>query len=237
MYDSDVASLRAPSTTRAACASAARGALRGAAAPAHHRHAARAASSSLMATPASPPPPPPPVAEAAPKRWRLRDAAGTLGSLIGHYGAEGVGLLVPTLGGAVDIVVVRQPDGTLKSSPFYGARHPQRSGSGRRFYARELGLGPRCALWGVCAEAAGPAVRFGKYQGVLRSRLKRVEVWVNGVKARHNKQTSPALRAPLPPRAHAPARSCPPHPARHARLIAPCGAGCVYSARVPRLRR
>jgi hypothetical protein len=27
-------------------------------------------------------------------------------------------------------------------------------------------------------------VRFGKYQGVLRRRAKRVEVWVNGNKAR-----------------------------------------------------
>jgi hypothetical protein len=44
-----------------------------------------------------------------------------LATLLTDYGAEGVGLLVPTLGGAVDIVVVRQPDGTLRSSPFYGA--------------------------------------------------------------------------------------------------------------------
>lgn len=93
-----------------------------------------------MATPASPPPAPPVAAEAAPKRWRLRDAAGTLGSLIGHYGAEGVGLLVPTLGGAVDIVVVRQPDGTLKSSPFYGAPPGQAAQRQRQRQTRtELG--------------------------------------------------------------------------------------------------
>jgi hypothetical protein len=62
-----------------------------------------------------------PPAAAPARRWRLRDAAGSLGGLLREYGAEGVGLLVPNLGGAVDIVVVRQPDGTLKSSPFYGA--------------------------------------------------------------------------------------------------------------------
>ena len=32
--------------------------------------------------------------------------------------------VAPQLAGAIDIVVVHQPDGSLKSSPFYGAHLP-----------------------------------------------------------------------------------------------------------------
>lgn len=35
---------------------------------------------------------------------------------------SGVNAITPHLAGAVDIMVVEQPDGTYKSSPFYGAR-------------------------------------------------------------------------------------------------------------------
>lgn len=45
-------------------------------------------------------------------------------SLVAEYGGDGIRLLVPTLGGAVDVIVVRQPDGSLKSSPFYGESVP-----------------------------------------------------------------------------------------------------------------
>lgn len=51
-------------------------------------------------------------------------------------------------GGAVDIIVVEQPDGTFKSSPWY--------------------------------------VRFGKFQGVLKTREKIVKLRVNGVEAELN---------------------------------------------------
>jgi len=51
---------------------------------------------------------------------------------------------MPALGGAVDVLAVRQPDGSMRCSPFY--------------------------------------VRFGKYQGLLRSREKRVRLQVGGKK-------------------------------------------------------
>lgn len=51
---------------------------------------------------------------------------------------------MPALGGAVDVLAVRQPDGSMRCSPFY--------------------------------------VRFGKYQGLLRSREKRVRLHVDGRK-------------------------------------------------------
>lgn len=67
---------------------------------------------------------------------------------LGSYISQGVytvsGPFHP-FGGAVDIVVVQQQDGTFKSSPWY--------------------------------------VRFGKFQGVLKSREKMVQINVNGVQA------------------------------------------------------
>ena len=47
-------------------------------------------------------------------RWKLtREAASSV--------AGTASLLLPTLSGAVDVCLVRQRDGTLKASPFYGA--------------------------------------------------------------------------------------------------------------------
>lgn len=71
-------------------------------------------------------------------------AVGRLGSYIsqGVYTVSGP---FHPFGGAVDIVVVEQPDGTLRSSPWF--------------------------------------VRFGKFQGVLKSREKVVQISVNGVDA------------------------------------------------------
>ncbi|KAL6982870.1 phosphatidate phosphatase [Sarracenia purpurea var. burkii] len=72
---------------------------------------------------------------------------GRLGSYIsrGVYTASG---RFHPFGGAVDIIVVEQPDGSFKSSPWY--------------------------------------VRFGKFQGVLKTEEKAVSVSVNGVKADFN---------------------------------------------------
>ncbi|XVF64031.1 hypothetical protein PTKIN_Ptkin09bG0134400 [Pterospermum kingtungense] len=71
-------------------------------------------------------------------------AVGRLGSYIsrGVYTVSGP---FHPFGGAVDIIVVEQPDGSFKSSPWY--------------------------------------VRFGKFQGVLKTREKVVSISVNGVEA------------------------------------------------------
>ena len=156
--------------------------------------AAPAPAAATCSAPGSPCAPPGAAAAVpAPRRWRLRDAAGSLASLVSLYGAEGVGLLVPNLGGAVDLVVVRQPDGSLKSSPFYGARAHAPCALAQRGAEQ----GSDCVLR-VCTAA----VRFGKYQGVIRSRLKRVEICVNGNKARAAPRPWRALMRPprVPPR-------------------------------------
>lgn len=69
---------------------------------------------------------------------------GRLGSYIsrGVYTVSGP---FHPFGGAVDIIVVEQPDGTFKTSPWY--------------------------------------VRFGKFQGVLKTREKVVSICVNGIEA------------------------------------------------------
>ena len=46
----------------------------------------------------------------------LRDGVVYSGSAI----VNGVNAITPHFAGAVDILVVRQPDGSLKSTPFYG---------------------------------------------------------------------------------------------------------------------
>lgn len=47
--------------------------------------------------------------------------------------------VAPQLAGAIDIVVVKQPDGTLKSSPFYGGLgFSQPSFNTRTFSSRRL---------------------------------------------------------------------------------------------------
>ncbi|XP_039113766.1 phosphatidate phosphatase PAH2 [Dioscorea cayenensis subsp. rotundata] len=68
------------------------------------------------------------------------------------YAVERLGSLITSVsgpfhpfGGAVDIIIVQQPDGSFKSSPWY--------------------------------------VRFGKFQGVLKTKEKVVSISVNGVKA------------------------------------------------------
>lgn len=71
-------------------------------------------------------------------------AVGKVGSLISRSVYSVSGPFHP-FGGAVDIVVVQQQDGSFKSSPWY--------------------------------------VRFGKFQGVLKSREKVVDISVNGVDA------------------------------------------------------
>mmetsp|Transcript_23881 Transcript_23881/g.77656 ORF Transcript_23881/g.77656 Transcript_23881/m.77656 type:complete len:729 (+) Transcript_23881:3-2189(+) len=68
----------------------------------------------------------------------VEERSGLTGALSGALDT-----LQPTLTGAIDVVVVRQPDGSLKCSPFH--------------------------------------VRFGRYQGLLRSREKVVRIAVNGV--------------------------------------------------------
>lgn len=72
------------------------------------------------------------------------NALGSLGSYIskGVYSVSGP---FHPFGGAVDIIVVEQSDGSFKSSPWY--------------------------------------VRFGKFQGVLKSKEKIVKICVNGVEA------------------------------------------------------
>lgn len=70
------------------------------------------------------------------------NAVGRLGSYISR-GVYSVSTPFHPFGGAVDIIVVEQPDGTFKSSPWY--------------------------------------VRFGKFQGVLKSKEKVVNICVNGV--------------------------------------------------------
>lgn len=74
----------------------------------------------------------------------MQGAMGRLGSFISQGVYTVTGPLHP-FGGAVDIVVVEQQDGTFKSSPWF--------------------------------------VRFGKFQGVLKSREKIVDISVNGVHA------------------------------------------------------
>ncbi|CAD6256184.1 unnamed protein product [Miscanthus lutarioriparius] len=71
-------------------------------------------------------------------------AVGKVGSLISRSVYSVSGPFHP-FGGAVDVVVVQQQDGSFKSSPWY--------------------------------------VRFGKFQGVLKSREKVVDISVNGVEA------------------------------------------------------
>ncbi|XP_051124439.1 phosphatidate phosphatase PAH2-like isoform X2 [Andrographis paniculata] len=71
-------------------------------------------------------------------------AVGKIGSYIGKSVYTVSGPFHP-FGGAVDIIVVEQPDGTYKSSPWY--------------------------------------VRFGKFQGVLKTKEKVVRIYVNGVEA------------------------------------------------------
>ncbi|KAK8513852.1 hypothetical protein V6N13_005036 [Hibiscus sabdariffa] len=71
-------------------------------------------------------------------------AVGRLGSYISH-GVYTVSGPFHPFGGAVDIIVVEQPDGSFKSSPWY--------------------------------------VRFGKFQGVLKTRENVVSISVNGVEA------------------------------------------------------
>ncbi|KAG0449770.1 hypothetical protein HPP92_015818 [Vanilla planifolia] len=71
-------------------------------------------------------------------------AVGKLGSYISH-GVYTVSGPFHPFGGAIDIIVVRQPDGSFKSSPWY--------------------------------------VRFGKFQGVLKTKEKIVTICVNGVEA------------------------------------------------------
>uniref|UniRef100_A0A7N1A811 LNS2/PITP domain-containing protein n=1 Tax=Kalanchoe fedtschenkoi TaxID=63787 RepID=A0A7N1A811_KALFE len=71
-------------------------------------------------------------------------AVGRIGSYISR-GVDTVAAPFHPFGGAVDIIVVQQADGTLKSSPWY--------------------------------------VRFGKFQGVLKTKEKVVTVTVNGVDA------------------------------------------------------
>ncbi|CAA0822129.1 Phosphatidate phosphatase PAH2 [Striga hermonthica] len=72
-------------------------------------------------------------------------AVGRLGSYISKSVYSVSGPFHP-FGGAVDIIVVEQPDGTYKSSPWY--------------------------------------VRFGKFQGVLKTKEKVVSINVNGVEAK-----------------------------------------------------
>lgn len=72
------------------------------------------------------------------------NAVGMLGSYISR-GVHTVSGTFHPFGGAVDIIVVQQPDGSFKSSPWY--------------------------------------IRFGKFQGVLKTREKIVSVSVNGVEA------------------------------------------------------
>ncbi|XP_055833746.1 uncharacterized protein LOC129902505 isoform X2 [Solanum dulcamara] len=72
------------------------------------------------------------------------NTVGRIGSYIGR-GVSSVSGTFHPFGGAVDIIVVEQPDGSLKSSPWY--------------------------------------VRFGKFQGVLKTREKVVNIAVNGVEA------------------------------------------------------
>ncbi|XVE70044.1 hypothetical protein DITRI_Ditri10aG0040100 [Diplodiscus trichospermus] len=74
-------------------------------------------------------------------------AVGRLGSYISR-GVYTVSAPFHPFGGAVDIIVVEQPDGTFKSSPWY--------------------------------------VRFGKFQGVLKTREKVVSISVNGIEANFN---------------------------------------------------
>ncbi|KAK8309157.1 hypothetical protein V6Z12_D02G108600 [Gossypium hirsutum] len=71
-------------------------------------------------------------------------AVGRLGSYISR-GVYSVSAPFHPFGGAVDIIVVEQPDGSFKSSPWY--------------------------------------VRFGKFQGILKTREKVVTICVNGIEA------------------------------------------------------
>ncbi|XP_019174469.1 PREDICTED: phosphatidate phosphatase PAH2-like isoform X2 [Ipomoea nil] len=70
------------------------------------------------------------------------NAVGRLGSYISR-GVYSVSTPFHPFGGAVDIIVVEQPDGSFKSSPWY--------------------------------------VRFGKFQGVMKTKEKEVNICVNGV--------------------------------------------------------
>ena len=70
------------------------------------------------------------------------------------------------MAGAIDIMVVSQPDGSLRSSPFYGTRHDC----------------PSCLQMTSSDELTCvpvPSVRFGKYTG-LRTADKKVHLTVNG---------------------------------------------------------
>lgn len=91
-------------------------------------------------------------------------------------GVSAIAQVTPHFAGAVDVVVVEQPDGSYKSTPFYG----------------ELPQVPaRCKMKRLCklvchrlSPAPPPpsprcAVRFGKYTH-LRSRDRVVSIHVNG---------------------------------------------------------
>mmetsp|Transcript_25202 Transcript_25202/g.44946 ORF Transcript_25202/g.44946 Transcript_25202/m.44946 type:complete len:88 (+) Transcript_25202:399-662(+) len=51
---------------------------------------------------------------------KIRSGTYAVGSAVGSTVGSTLNLAVPQLAGAIDIMVVRQPDGTLKSSPFHG---------------------------------------------------------------------------------------------------------------------
>jgi len=99
--------------------------------------------------------------------------------------------ITPHMAGAIDIMVVEQPDGTLKCSPFYGApRQPARCLAA--LVGRLAAAGCSLAVAGTApppgthplppaplAPRRGPAVRFGKYTP-MRSKDKVVKIIVNG---------------------------------------------------------
>ena len=87
--------------------------------------------------------------------------------------------VTPHLNGAIDIMAVRQPDGTIKTSPFYGEGMLDMTGF--MPLCQELLIFAASHRW---SDRCDCAVRFGKYTGSgVQNRA--VKIIVNGMAACH----------------------------------------------------
>ena len=101
------------------------------------------------------------------------------------YGMSAVNSITPHIAGAVDILMVQQPDGSRKCSPFYGEIMAPllvffwvwvRQGAARRIRERKIRLASHAK---TLALGIVRTVRFGKYTP-LRTKERHVKIYVNG---------------------------------------------------------
>lgn len=85
------------------------------------------------------------------------------------YAGSTLAYVTPHMAGAIDILVVEQPDGSLKSSPFYG----------QDFVPCIVKLYEQISFVTSIHLNMTFAVRFGKYTGI-RSTDRNVQIIVNG---------------------------------------------------------